>query len=135
MHIVISLHCSEQNSKTLKIKKIIHIRMVSWCTSTFLYLYKQLVQTIPNFASSNSVARCSCNWGVQNVSDLRQIGGFLPTNKSDVHDTTEILLKVANNQYSSFMFLTWRCDCLFRHLNFRWVSNMSCTNFKNFYLV
>jgi hypothetical protein len=34
------------------------------------------------------------------VSDLRQVGGFLPvssTNKTDRHDITEILLKVALN--------------------------------------
>jgi len=48
-------------------------------------------------------------WGVQHyvikfVSDLRQVGGFLPrgpsvsaTNKTDCHDITEILLKVALN--------------------------------------
>jgi len=31
------------------------------------------------------------------VSDLRQVGGFSSTNKTDRHDITEILLKVALN--------------------------------------
>jgi hypothetical protein len=39
---------------------------------------------------------------IKYVSDLRQVGGFLrvlwfPTNKTDRHDITEILLKVAFN--------------------------------------
>jgi hypothetical protein len=43
------------------------------------------------------------------VSDLRQVGGFLQvlTNKTDCHDLTEILLKVALNTVSLF------CNILF----------------------
>jgi hypothetical protein len=43
------------------------------------------------------------------VSDLRQVGGFSPgtpvstTNKTDRHDITEILLKVALNLYGSIL--------------------------------
>ena len=46
------------------------------------------------------------NYEIKVVSDLRQVGGFLrvhpvsSTNKSDHHDITEILLKVALNTIS-----------------------------------
>ena len=43
------------------------------------------------------------HYAIKLVSDLRQVGGFIPgtpvssTNKTDHHDMTEILLKVALN--------------------------------------
>ena len=51
------------------------------------------------------------------VSDLRQVGGFIrvlrfpPSNKTDHHDITETLLKVALNtrhQYIFAIWVTWR---------------------------
>ena len=50
------------------------------------------------------------------VSDLRQVGGYFPgppvssTNKSDRHDITEILLKVALNQPNQP--ISWQLYCL-----------------------
>ena len=54
-----------------------------------------------NFVSSNpdhGVVHSIQQYVVKFISDLRQVGGFLPSaNKSDSHDITEILLKVALN--------------------------------------
>ena len=46
------------------------------------------------------------------VSDLRQVGGFFrySTNKTDLHDIAEILLKVALNTITSNKKVTVRVD-------------------------
>ena len=54
-----------------------------------------------NFVSSNpdhGVVHSIQRYVVKFISDMRQVGGFLPsTNNTDSHDITEILLKVALN--------------------------------------
>jgi hypothetical protein len=52
------------------------------------------VSSNPNHGVVHSIQQ----YVVKIISDLRQVGGFLPsTNKTDSHDITEILLKVALN--------------------------------------
>ena len=58
------------------------------------------MQSVPNQFESRSGEVYSIQQYVKCVSDLRQVGSFsgysgFPSNKTDRHDTTEILLKVA----------------------------------------
>jgi len=64
-----------------------------------LQLPEQSVPITTNGVSSNSAhgeVYSIQHYVIKLVSDLRQVGGFL-TNKTDGHDMTDILLKVALN--------------------------------------
>jgi len=60
----------------------------------------QLVPITTDVVGSTPAGRGVQHYVMKFVSDLRQVGGFLwfsSTNKTDRHDITEILLKVALN--------------------------------------
>ena len=64
---------------------------------------------------SRSDEVCSIqHYVIKFVSDLRQFGGFFPgtpvssTNKTDIHDITEILLKVALNTKTQTKTTVWQ---------------------------
>ena len=63
----------------------------------FIYLQVRQVYSTTNIEFESRSGRCVQHYVIKFVSDLRHVGGtpVSSTNKTDCHDITEILLKLA----------------------------------------
>ena len=87
------IHLEEHVSLQLKIYRHNHPFI------DFIYIRLKFKWICYEFESCSGEVYSIQNYVIKLVCDLRQVGGFLwfPPNKTDCHDITEILLKVALN--------------------------------------